>query len=415
MNAVVATRRSTPVASSRSISSKNADNVESASWQKMNPAASMDLSTEAVDIRPQYTCIPTELYHPVEDAVVPLFFNSFIFLTQVNHIRNGFLGMLPRIYTNAKVGSYLHSSTLAIAFFTVGAWTGQRSLMREAQRYFTCSLPKIREALTTDGDLNSLLAAIICLSTYEIKTTRGLSSPVIPTPTIWPLSQPQGPLSPRKVLSQASARLVDLRDTWEQIKAHQPDEAQVISILARAAEIDVDFMSWAHFVPSDWKPVSADIIPQSVHDAGVFRNRCDCYTDIWIAATWNMFRDCLMVVQSIIISCLRMLSSQDPDGTRIAGAKARIQIIADDICATVPYCLGSQMESVRMKPGLVEYPFSETRPVTAVHQAIAPLMSGWHIFGNLRNLQSPELELPPEQIIWVGQQLERVRAIYFKL
>lgn len=65
---------------------------------------------------------------------------------------------------------------------------------------------------------------------------------------------------------------------------------------------------------------------------------------------------------------------------------ATIHQLADGICANVPYFLGSQFDSVRMKPGLVEYPFAEARPVTFTHTVCAPLMGAWFMLAYLRNL-----------------------------
>lgn len=91
------------------------------------------------------------------------------------------------------------------------------------------------------------------------------------------------------------------------------------------------------------------------------------------------------------LSYLRILSSQDPGGRRAAAVLATIHKLADDICAGVPFFLGSQLESLCMKPGLVEYPFAEARPVTLTHTQCAPLMGVWFMFAYIRNLQNPEL------------------------
>ncbi|KAJ5594378.1 uncharacterized protein N7459_000586 [Penicillium hispanicum] len=399
----------------------------------------------------------------MEDTVLPLFFNSYLYLPKDPHIRNGFMEILPGMFSNARVGSHLHTSTLAVAFFTVAAWAGQGSLLRASEAYFTGALPKIREALMKDDDTDfeTVLISILLLSTYEefvaikdwrnpmkahlrgaialinskmpktlegpsssticnavqtqiIKTTRGLANPLVPTPKVWPLLQPTTPPSPRIFLSSTASQLVQLRHDWENTRFHGNNETEVKAILKRAMDIDVGLVSWTYWVPAHWVPEAATIIPQSVRNAGIYRNRCDCYVDMWIASTWNSYRDCRMLVQSIIVSCLRMIPLDDPDGGRLAAATAVIQKLADDVCATVPYFLGSQMESVRLKPGLVDYPYAETRPVTLTHKQSAPLMGAWHIIAYLRNLQGPELGLPPEQVDWVERQMDRVLTIYFQ-
>ena len=193
-----------------------------------------------------------------------------------------------------------------------------------------------------------------------------------------------------------------------------PKRATVTSLLTKAIEIDTNLAAWAHLVPPHWTPVAASIIPQSVRNAGIYKNRVDCYTDIWIASTWNTYRDCRILVQSIILSCLRMTPSQDLQGLKTMMAISTAHRLADEICASVPFFLGSQVESVRMKTGLVEYPFAETRPVSQTHRQIAPLMGAWFVLPCLRNLQAGGLGLPSEQIDWLNGQIDRVRVIYFQ-
>ncbi|KAJ6031398.1 hypothetical protein N7540_002130 [Penicillium herquei] len=399
----------------------------------------------------------------MEDTVIPLFFNSYLYLPQEPHVRNGFMEILPGLYSNALPGSYVHTSTLAVAFFSVAAWTGHAPLLKASQRYFTQALPKIRAALLSNGDdeYDSILMSILNMSTYEeftairewetpmrdhlkgaialinsrrnrllespssstlhhavqaqiIKTSRGLETPMVPTPEIWPIPQCETPPSPRIFLSSFAAEVVNLRQAWEKVQSENSDETQISIILDKATEIDAKLFSWSYCVPQDWNPIPASIIPESVRNAGIYRNLCDCYTDMWIASTWNTYRESRILVQSIMLRCLQLLPSEDEDTTREAAMKSTIQKLADDICASAPFFLGSQTESVRMKSDLVEYPFSNTRPVTSTHKQAAPLMGAWQVVSRLRNLQKSELGLPPEQIAWLEEQVNRVFVIYFQ-
>ncbi|KAJ5738474.1 hypothetical protein N7493_001629 [Penicillium malachiteum] len=418
----------------------------------------------------------------MEDTVIPLFFNSYLYLPREPHIRNGFMEILPGLFSNALPGSYVHTSTLAVAFFSVAAWTGQLPLLKAAQRYFTQALPKIRAALLSNADdeYDSILMSILNMSTYEefvaikewetpmrahlkgaiafintrrqklleshssstlhqaiqtqivrvissvshaskvaltrslqIKISRGLQTPMVPTPEIWPMPQCETSSSPRIVLSSVAAEVVNLRQSWEKLQSKISDETQISSILDKATQIDAKLLSWSYCVPEDWNPIPATIIPESIRKAGVYRNLCDCYTDMWIASTWNTYRECRILLQSIMIRCLHQLPSESIDATREATMQSTIQKLADDICASVPYFLGSQTESVRMRSDLVEYPFSETRPVTSTHKQAAPLMGAWQVVSRLRNLQRSGLGLPPEQIDWLEKQVNRLFGIYF--
>lgn len=113
---------------------------------------------------------PADLYQPMEDTVVPLFFNSYLYQPKDPHIRNGFMEILPVAFSNVKPQSHLYISTLAVAFFSVAAWTGQGCLLRASEQYFTQALPKIRESLLDENsDLDSILLSILLLSTYEVR------------------------------------------------------------------------------------------------------------------------------------------------------------------------------------------------------------------------------------------------------
>lgn len=216
------------------------------------------------------------------------------------------------------------------------------------------------------------------------------------------------------MLATAASDLVDLRHAWDSMMHKSPDKATATAILNKATDIDVNLAAWSQSVPAHWAPVAAVLIPQSVRDTGLYRHRCDCYSDMWIAATWNTYRDCRIVVQSIIFKCLRILSScESVDGSRVASVIATAHDLADDICATVPFFLGSQLESVRMKFGLVEYPSAETRPVTFTHSHTAPLIGAWFVMPVLRNLKASDLGLPQEQLDWLQRQMERILVIYF--
>lgn len=426
---------------------------------------------------------PADLYLPIEETVLPLFFNSYLYLPKDPHVRNGFIEYLPMVLANTSPGSHFQASLMAVAFFSVAAWTGQAYLLRASEKYFLGALPKLRDALASDlnsKEHNLVLISILLLSTYEVRSTligvlrtailhmrqefvaikdwksppkahlrgaialinskkkpqgektaltsplyhavqgqivrntRGTTNPMVPKPEIWPLAQASSSQSPRNLLSTVSSAIVELRYKWDSIRKDQPDESQLISLLNQATQVDISLFSWSFSLPDHWLPVAATIIPQSVRDAGMYRTRCDCYNDLWIGATWNTYRDCRMLVQSIIIKCLRLLPSADPEGDRSANAQKVIQSLADDVCGSVPYFLGNQVESVRMVSDLIQYPFAEERPVTTTHKMAAPLMGPWHLFTFLRNLHTSDFGLPPEQSKWVEMQMERVLTIYFQ-
>lgn len=249
----------------------------------------------------------------------------------------------------------------------------------------------------------------------------GLAHPMVPTPKIWPLTAPIAQTAPEQ-LQVAASGLVNLRLEWESLESRplsHKTENEILHLVSKAQELDVKLINWAHSVPPNWQPISATTIPPSVREAGLFHDRCDCYPDIWVAATWNSYRDSRIVVWKIIASCLRMLidistntDMRSANDTLKSTAEAIIQSLALDICACVPFLLGSQMESVQLKPYKVEYPEAEGRPVTQAHQQTAPLLGGWFLITFLGNLCTSGLCLSEEHLGWIRGQMQRILQIY---
>lgn len=114
--------------------------------------------------------IPRSIYLPMEDTVIPLFFNSYIYLPKDPQISNGFLDLLPQFYSETQAGSSVHLSLLAVSAFSVAAWTGERNSLQLAEHSFLKALRKTREILQTDidGNLNEILLTVLLLSLYEV-------------------------------------------------------------------------------------------------------------------------------------------------------------------------------------------------------------------------------------------------------
>ncbi|KAL4897563.1 C6 zinc finger domain protein [Aspergillus ambiguus] len=406
--------------------------------------------------------VPHSLYFPLEDTVTSLFFNSYLYLPKDPLIRDGFMELLPESYSKTTPGSHLHLSALAVSFFSVAAWTGNSSLLRSAEHFFVKAISKTRIALQEDIDENSdeILMTILLLSTYEefaaikdkrlparahlrgaialinskgdrqlnstytstmtnsvqtqiIKTSMLARPPLVQTPNVWPLS-PLVPQSPSSQLISATSELVNLRRAWNlaTITPGTYNIADISNIYARAIDFDRHLSPWEHVVPEYWKPMPASIVPDSVRAAGAYRGRCDCYADQWIASMWNFYRESRLVIQNIILNCLRLLPETNDTPERIQSMIAQIRDIATDICATVPFFLGSQKDSIHSNPSTIHYPETETRRTTQAHKQAAPLLGGWFVMFHLMNLCSPELCLPEEQLAWIGQQIQRVHRIY---
>ncbi|KAL5361255.1 hypothetical protein BJX96DRAFT_151629 [Aspergillus floccosus] len=408
------------------------------------------------------SAVPGSLYFPLEDTVTSIFFNSYLYLPKDPLIRDGFMELLPESYSNTLPGSHLHLSTLAVSFFSVAAWSGNPALLRSAEQFFVKAISKTRIALQgdVDGHLDEILMTILVLSTYEefaamkdgrlparahlrgaiallnsrgqrrldssytstmtnsvqaqlIKTSMLSHPPLVQTPNVWPLS-PLVPQSPSSQLISVTSELVNLRRAYNLATANPAtyDVAEISDIYTRAVTLNRHLSAWEHMLPEYWKPIPASIIPDSVRAAGIYRGRCDCYADQWIASTWNFYRESRVVIHNIMLNCLRRLPLDMDAPEKIQSTMAQIQVIVTDICGTVPFFLGSQMASLQLSPSGIQYPETETRRITHAHKQAAPLLGGWHVLFHLMNLCSPELCLPEDQLAWIGEQIQRVYRIY---
>ena len=122
---------------------------------------------------PSFVPIPRGIYLPLEDTVIPLFFNSYLYLPKDPEIKDGFMDLLPQSYCDTKFESAFHLSLMAVSAFSVAAWTGQRSLLDLSGHCFLKALRKTRLALQADidGDLNELLMTVLLLSLFEVSVT----------------------------------------------------------------------------------------------------------------------------------------------------------------------------------------------------------------------------------------------------
>ncbi|PYH47842.1 DUF3433 domain-containing protein [Aspergillus saccharolyticus JOP 1030-1] len=395
---------------------------------------------------------------PVEDTVTSLFFSSYLYSPKDPLIREGFMEMVPAAYSNAQPGSHLKLITLAVSFFSVCAWTGNRSYLRTAEQLCAQAIAKTREAIQAGIDQNQdeILMTVLLLSIYEeflalkerrppgkthlrgaialvnsrspdqretdvavtlenavhaqlIKMSKGLAYPVMQTPKIWPPA-PIAPDSASTQLLMATSDLVSLRQAWDKLALEVPTDVTALEeILTRARHLDTRLVAWTHALPDHWHPVPATMISDSIRKVGMYKNRCDCYSDLWIASTWNFYRDSRIVIQNIILGCLRRLGPP----LRADEIQCALDVIQDSavgICATVPYFLGSQSQPAQVGMEKIDYPEANSRRVSAAHRQTSPLLGGWLASNNLLNMTM--LPLTDELRDWILEQKQRVLRIY---
>ena len=183
-------------------------------------------------------------------------------------------------------------------------------------------------------------------------------------------------------------------------------------LLERAQALDADLASWPDILPLHWSPVRAlaHTIPQEVIDAGIWQDSCDIYPDIIICSTWNDWRVArLRVLRLIAELCL---ASQVERGETRAQTIAIIRQLVDDICASVPFCLGSRTEAVPLYQTEVIYPGIKGHLISKGHAITARAYGGWYLFSPFKETMQLGPYISKAQREWLQAQLLRLAKLY---
>ncbi len=178
------------------------------------------------------------------------------------------------------------------------------------------------------------------------------------------------------------------------------------TLLARAISAEATLASWPEVVPRTWIPVRVyrNEIPQNIIDAGLYGSYCETFPDIVICSTWNSWRE-------IRLKLLSLIAKLDPDDSGIQ-AVATIQSLADDICATIPFSIGSRTEPAPLHDTGATYPSIEGQPLPTDHARTAVAVGGWSLWSPLKGIIDVKLYLRSGQQEWVRSQLMRLARIY---
>ncbi|KAL4970156.1 DUF3433 domain-containing protein [Aspergillus stella-maris] len=411
------------------------------------PRSKTDLVTRLVIAPPGEKSYPKYgfgIYIGRDDTVTAVFFNSYMYTPRDPLIRSGSMEHLPQLYAAAPVDSHLRMSSLAVAYFCVAAWMHQEDLLKLAQQCFGKALARTRQALQGDIEqsYDEILMTLMLLYFFEefisikenkpspkhhlkgaialinscsperrssplsdtltnaiqgeiIYTAIHSPSPLVRTPNNWPIAPGKPELASSRLMTISTA-LAKLRDRWMDLSTcvEMTDLEEVEAILSQARDIDQQFIAWTQSLPKHWDSVPAAYFPQSVREAGSFEGRCDCYSDLWVAETWNHYRTFRLTIQNIITHCLLLLPSRELE---IEATATTIRQLATDICASVPFYLGSQTGSMQITDKRVEYPSSDANQTPL---KTAPLVGGWFIRPSLESLCALE-SLPEDILAWM--------------
>ena len=178
------------------------------------------------------------------------------------------------------------------------------------------------------------------------------------------------------------------------------------SILTKAMEVNAQLSSWPSATPSDWMPtpVSVEHIPGSVVEAGFYGETCMVYKDVIICSTWNDWRVARLKVLALI--------ARSTHGEERAAATTSIQELADDVCASVPFCLGSRNTLAPLHAEEIAYPTLPGQKIPKLHYRTAVAYGGWYLFAPMKQVMAVAPYLREGQTTWMGLQLQRLGRIY---
>ena len=178
------------------------------------------------------------------------------------------------------------------------------------------------------------------------------------------------------------------------------------TILSRAKKLDADLAEWSKVIPAHWipVPVSKDYLPVKVINAGLYAQTCDIYHDVIVCATWNDWRIARLNILALIARCT--------NGEERANAIKSIQELADAICASIPFCLGSRTTPAPLHAADITYPTLPGQEVKKLHYRTAAAYGGWYLFAPMKQVAAVRMYLREGQATWVKLQLRRLAAIY---
>ena len=187
-------------------------------------------------------------------------------------------------------------------------------------------------------------------------------------------------------------------------------------MLKKATEIENKLISWTSDLPSSWRPIRVSgegCVASSIRNAGLYQYHCDIYPSISIASIWNKYRLSRLTAQSIILSCLSHCPSYATMIARVPHpCQNAIQLLADDICASVPFHLGDRIKPGRIGDRDVKYPREEGKEVSEEQFRMGPALGGYSLLGPLGSVMGMRIMLRHGQREWIGGQMRRIARIY---
>ena len=221
-------------------------------------------------------------------------------------------------------------------------------------------------------------------------------------------------------------------------------------LLSYLLEINLRLNAWLQNLPESWQPHrianASDTLHYSIRAIGLYNGLCDVYTSTATAHANNGWRSSKVLVLRLIKHCTKHLPPDSPSKSIMADntIDSQIQTHVDDICASVPFHLGSRTTlslphehheyppvptHVRAAASYVDSYGQQTTMSDNDHIKSAAAIGGWFVLTPLTatmryalpfpqgapintSLRLEPISLRPGQLEWIIGQVKRVHKVY---
>lgn len=408
--------------------------------------------------------IPSAFRVDLEEAALSSWFNSFIILHRNSDTQRGYLECLVPLYTSAKHTSPVSLATSAVAMGIFARRLQHSHVLDLGRKLFGDALTLTRQALQDPihSKEDGTLMAVLLLSMVEgfIAIADGRPPSDAHSRGALALVRHRGRDSFRtdisrklfaSVQTQTVSRAVKestppemLLGSWEDVMEIMPRSAanrltlvegevacllssarclfdgdypatdsQLVRLTCSATNVKKKLMDWVCNLSEEWIPKPArDRSPSTLSKFQAYGTRMDIYPDIWVVSIWNTYRVLHITVEMVLVtSCTTRKAMNRAPGGSIGHPEElpSIQQLVDDICASVPFCLGDRTEQEPV--ATIEYPCSEGSAVPRDHRIAAVNLSGWFLIGPIKACLTVG-GLHEDQLRWIQSQMTRIAKFY---
>lgn len=205
------------------------------------------------------------------------------------------------------------------------------------------------------------------------------------------------------------------------------DSATSLMLIREAQVLDKEVACWPLEIPPSWHPKRLNIkeAPPAVTKAGIYDNHLDVYPNINICSRWNNWRLIRIKIHAFIAgldasgsNVFQPLSSVETRARTAPTIQPRthnihvIRSLAEDICASLPFCLGSRTRSSPIYATDALYPTDTGEPATSAHQKAAIAWGGWLLLHPMQEILNNAMYLKPNLLAWLVSQMQRLADLY---